>query len=62
MIPNEFTCDECGDTYKTGRDDDEARNEAKENFGGDFFERTEIAIVCDDCYQGIMKRAGNEEV
>lgn len=48
-----FTCSDCGDTFEAGRPDEEAQQEALENFGrrGD---APGMAIVCDDCYKEIM--------
>lgn len=49
-----FTCAQCGQTFKCGRPDEEARREAVDLFGA----RAPggMAIVCEDCFVEIMAR------
>jgi len=47
-------CAQCGALIDTPQDDDDARAEARANFGADVFERLPMAVVCDECYQAIM--------
>ena len=50
---NEYCCELCGGTFKKGWSDKEAKAEAKANFGN--MEPEEESIVCEDCYQVLMK-------
>jgi hypothetical protein len=53
--PDTYTCEQCGGTFEKGRPDEEPQAESVRNFGvrGD---APGMAIVCDDCYQEIMRR------
>ena len=48
---HEFTCALCGETFEMGRDDEEARAEARATFGA--LPEEELAVVCDECYHAI---------
>lgn len=54
LKPNEYRCEECGNVYEFGWSEEESKAEAEKNFGKDIAEHG--AIVCDDCYNKIMKR------
>lgn len=61
MKPETYTCDMCGQVYEKAWTDDEAMAEAEENFGPEITQAdpSQIAIVCDDCYQAAINgRAG----
>lgn len=51
MTEEEFTCDNCHQTFLKGWTDEEAALEMYENLG-DY--RGELAVVCDDCYKMIL--------
>jgi rubredoxin len=55
-IPDRYTCEECGETYDKSWSDEEAAAEAVENFG-DLPNHTNMAIVCDDCFNRLMGRS-----
>ena len=49
--PTHFKCDMCNTLHEKNWDAEDAmREEARKNFGEDFFERDDQASVCDDCY------------
>jgi hypothetical protein len=48
-----FTCALCGGTFEKGRSDDEALEEARENFGADMLKAPQ-GVICEDCYQEFM--------
>ena len=50
-IGEEYVCAVCGQTYKKGVTDSEAMAEANEYWPT--LKQEELAIICDDCYQGI---------
>lgn len=54
MKLNEYKCEECGGVFEKGMTEEEARKEQVSNGWGDKPDK-EMAIVCDDCYQEIMK-------
>jgi Fe2+ or Zn2+ uptake regulation protein len=48
-------CEECQGVFEKGWSEEEAREEAAENFPGlDIDNCMEAALVCDDCYRRIM--------
>jgi len=56
-----YTCAHCGGTFDTDRPDEEAQQEALDNFGvrGDAPAHETpggegMAVICDDCYQEFM--------
>lgn len=51
--PNEYTCAVCGETFTKIRSDAEAMDEARGNFGP--VTPDECSLVCDDCYNSIMR-------
>lgn len=52
-----YVCEECGGKFEYGRPDEEAHKEAEELFGRDGH-ASDMAIVCDDCFQEMAKRFG----
>ena len=50
---NEYKCAMCKNVYQKGWTEEEAQNELEENFG--HHEPEECDLVCDDCYNEIMK-------
>ena len=49
-----YTCACCGNTYRSGRTEEEAEREYNERFSG--YEPVEqAASVCEHCYEEIMK-------
>lgn len=50
-----YVCAECEGTFETDWDDDEARGEHRDNFGV-APEALAAEVVCDDCYQRLMRR------
>lgn len=52
-VTETFTCELCGRAFDKEWSDDEAQAEAAEAFG----DVDEWAVVCDDCYHRIQKRA-----
>lgn len=55
MASSEYTCAACGKTYPKGWTDEEAAAERERDFPG--MDDDEAAVVCDDCYQAMRKRA-----
>lgn len=49
-----YTCSVCGETFDKGWSDEEAEAELTSTFPGQ--DKSECEIVCDDCYQEIMKQ------
>lgn len=54
---HEYTCAECGGVFEYGWTDEEAEQESINNWGVSGH-TPGMAVVCDDCYQGIMRRIG----
>jgi len=50
-MDKEYTCMLCGETFIGAWTDEEAQEEARQNFGEDVFEREPVYVVCDDCYK-----------
>jgi len=51
-----YTCEACGGEFETERSDEAANVEAEINFGiAEASTRSDMAIVCDDCYRAIMR-------
>ena len=63
MKDNEYQCAMCEGVFEKGWSDEEAEQEAGDNFGKP---RSEwlggSAIVCEDCYQGIDPKNHPEEL
>lgn len=53
-----YVCEDCGGTFEYGWSDEEAHEEAVENFGRDGH-APDMALVCDDCYNAIIKALSN---
>ena len=53
-MSNEYTCDDCSETFEKTRTDEEALKELEDNFG--VIPKDQRAIVCDDCYNKIMNQ------
>lgn len=53
-MTKEARCEQCGKVF-IQEDDEGAREEAKQIFGRDTFERQEMALVCDECYEAFME-------
>ena len=51
MNANEYKCSTCGGVFEKGWTEEEAKQEAKENG----FIISESCLICDDCYNDIMK-------
>ena len=47
---NEYQCAMCKEVYEKGWSDEEATDEAKENFGDDVPDN-EFEVICDHCYK-----------
>lgn len=47
-----FTCAECGVTFESERNDEEAKEEARNLFPGlNVDDPNQVDIVCDDCWE-----------
>lgn len=57
MTDKTFTCAACGETFECAWTDEEAEVEAAERFGShpDAW-REGAAVICDDCYQKMVKK------
>ena len=51
---NEFQCDECDGIFEKAQNDEDVTKECIENFGRP--PQPTDGLVCDDCYQKIMKK------
>jgi hypothetical protein len=49
MMPREYTCECCKQTFTEGWSNEEAMSEMKASFGN--MRPEELSVVCDDCYQ-----------
>lgn len=56
MAAPTYTCDSCGGVFEFEWTDEEAKAEQAANGWGDV-PREACSIVCDDCYQVLMRRA-----
>jgi hypothetical protein len=56
MSARRFVCEECGGAFTAERSEAEAFEEARRNFGVADPVAAGFAIVCEDCYQAIMRR------
>ena len=54
-----FTCENCGETFEQGRDDEEAKAEYRQLFAH-VPETEPTSIVCEPCFEEIMKWAKEE--
>lgn len=52
MEANEYRCEMCGEVFKKGWSDEQAKEEYKKNFNMEVKE--DDGIVCDDCYNKMM--------
>jgi hypothetical protein len=52
----------CGTVYKKGVSDEEAAQECIDIFGIDVFEKSELDVVCDDCFNKINPKNNQELV
>lgn len=50
MATDEFTCDQCGETFMKNRPDEEAQAESLARWG----ELDDPAIVCGDCFAALV--------
>lgn len=48
-MPEQYTCEACGETFDKGWSDEEAILELEEEFPG--FATSDCGLVCDDCYK-----------
>jgi len=55
MKDNEYQCSMCGETYEKGWTEEEARKEQNDNGWSDL----DCDLVCDDCYNQIMRHMEN---
>jgi len=63
MKANEYKCAMCGNVYKKGWTDEEAKKEAEEIFGKNPDDwKTEQEVICDDCFNKINPAENKEEV
>jgi DNA-directed RNA polymerase subunit RPC12/RpoP len=54
-MADEYTCEECGQTFEKGWTDADANAEAVEAFGAPHAsDDPDMAIVCDDCYRKLV--------
>lgn len=53
-----FTCAACGQTFKYGWSDEQARAEFHEHFGREPSPHRGDALVCDDCYHKVVEANG----
>lgn len=62
MKDNEYKCDICKNVYQKGWSNEEAKKECEESFGVGSSSNENNGIVCDDCYNDIIKPSlnGNE--
>jgi hypothetical protein len=60
--PNEFKCHHCGGVFEKGCTDEEATQEYVENFGQVVATHDDGYVVCDDCYNEIMKKFTPEQI
>ena len=51
LLPEQYRCEMCNGVFEFDWSDDEARAEAKKNG----FYIPGCAVVCDDCYNEVMK-------
>jgi hypothetical protein len=59
-LRGEFTCENCGQTFKRGWSNAEAEKEYDKNFSFEKELGVERAIVCDDCYYILLRENGHE--
>lgn len=53
MTVRVYTCAVCRESFTSDRNETEARDEARQNFGPTVMEE-DPGIVCDDCYHEVM--------
>lgn len=49
LAPDEFRCAQCGEVFKRGRSEEEAREEARSLWGN--LQPEQEAVVCDTCFR-----------
>ena len=54
MKKNEYKCDMCGEINEKCRTEEEVQKECEDNFGTEIANRTDNAIICQDCYDLIL--------
>lgn len=58
-----YKCAECEKVFEKTRSDEEAEKEAFEEWGvSDSSTNDDMAIVCDDCFTGIVARRGKMKI
>jgi hypothetical protein len=50
-MAGEYTCAMCGEIFEKGWPDEEAAAEAYELLGVDDVSRSDVDVICDDCFQ-----------
>ncbi len=57
-MADNFICAQCNGTFEKGWSDEEAMEEMERNFPGlgPSFPVEGTEVICDDCYQDMMKR------
>lgn len=50
LKPNEYQCENCKEIYTKTWTDEEAMAET-EHYFGEGWQKSELAIICDDCFQ-----------
>lgn len=53
MEADEYKCDMCNNIYRKGWSDEEAKQECIELWGIEDFDKIEMEILCDDCFQKV---------
>ena len=51
-----YTCDACGGTFESGWTEEESQAEYSIEFPKEKAAGVERAVVCEECYQRLMKR------
>lgn len=50
-----YQCAHCKGVFRKGRPDEEARTEFEQRHAGSTIPEAEIAVICDDCFDGYAK-------
>ena len=52
---NEYKCAECNGIFVRGITEEETREQYKKEFPNETFNADTCVLICDDCYQDLMK-------
>ena len=61
MKPTEYKCAGCGGVFEKGWTDEDAEREQEGNGWGSMPD-SEMAVVCDDCYQKLFAEQEGEKI